>query len=57
MVPPPNIDPPIAAHREQLLSAIDSFTLRIPEMVVIGGLLRRAMPDDRAPGFPNTALG
>lgn len=56
MAPPPNIDPPIAAHREQLLSAIDSFTLRIPEMVVIGGLLRRAMPA-RAPGFPNTALG
>ena len=56
MVPPPNIEPPMAVHRDQLLAAIDSFTLRIPEMVVIGALLRRAMPD-RAPGFPNTAPG
>lgn len=56
MVPPPNIEPPIAVHRDQLLSAIDSFTLHIPEMIVIGALLRRAMPD-RAVGFSNTAPG
>lgn len=44
MVPVPNIVPPIALHRAQLLTAIDSFTSRIPEMVVIGELLHRAMP-------------
>lgn len=44
MIPLPNIAPPIALYRDQLLSAIDSFTLRIPEMIVVGELLRRAMP-------------
>jgi hypothetical protein len=34
--------PPVQGAR--LLAAIDAFTARIPEMVVIGGLLRRAMP-------------
>jgi hypothetical protein len=44
MVATRNLAPPADAHRERLLQAIEQFSLRIPEMVVIGGLLRRAMP-------------
>lgn len=53
MVSPTNIEPPIAVHRDQLLAAINSFTLRIPEMVVIGSLLSLAMPD-RGLGCPTS---
>ena len=35
---------PQADERQRLQSAIDRFGARIPEMVVIGGLLRRALP-------------
>lgn len=35
---------PQAGERQRLQSAIDRFGSRIPEMVVIGGLLRRALP-------------
>lgn len=38
--------PPAHAQRERLQQVIDQFSARIPEMVVIGGLLRRAMPAD-----------
>jgi hypothetical protein len=36
--------PPNADDRRQLQAAIDQFSRRIPEMVAIGGLLRRALP-------------
>ena len=44
VAPPPGPVPPRIAQREGLQSAIDRFSVRIPEMIVIGGLLRRAMP-------------
>jgi len=44
LAPPPGLTPPEAAQREGLQSAIERFGQRIPEMVVIGGLLRRALP-------------
>ncbi len=44
LAPPPGLAPPEAAQREGLQSAIERFGRRIPEMVVIGGLLRRALP-------------
>ena len=46
LMPAPDIGAPAAAERAQLQLAIDRFSLRIPEMVVIGGLLRRALPAD-----------
>lgn len=46
MAAPKNLVPPADAQRERLQAAIDQFSLRIPEMVVIGGLLRRAMPSN-----------
>lgn len=42
--------PPEGPHRQALEAALDSFTGRIPEMVVIGTLLRRAMPTNRMGG-------
>lgn len=51
------ISPPTAPHRKQLESAIDSFTLRIPEMVVIGALLRRALPDGASGGVGSDGHG
>jgi hypothetical protein len=36
---------PAAAQAQQLQAAIMQFTRRIPEMVVIGNLLRGALPD------------
>lgn len=44
MAVPKNLAPLAQTQRERLQQAIDQFSLRIPEMVVIGGLLRRAMP-------------
>ena len=41
---PPELPPPAGAARAQVLLAIERFTQRIPEMVVIGTLLRRALP-------------
>ena len=43
---PPNRPAPGAAERRQLQAAIAQFSARIPEMVVIGGMLRRALPTD-----------
>jgi hypothetical protein len=45
MARPREIASPNAAQRQQLQSAIGSFTLMIPEMVVIGAMLQRAMSD------------
>lgn len=47
MMPPRDLPAPAAEQRVQLQAAIDQFSPRIPEMVVIGGLLRRALPSDR----------
>ena len=47
MVPSKGLAPPVAAQRERLQAAIDRFSVRIPEMVVIGGLLGRAMPQQQ----------
>jgi hypothetical protein len=54
MAPAPSLPLPDAAERAKLLLAIERFSVRIPEMVVIGGLLRRALPAGapRAPGAP-----
>jgi hypothetical protein len=38
--------PPAAEQRTLLQAAIEQFSRRIPEMVVIGGVLRRALPSD-----------
>jgi len=46
---PAAVAAPAGAERLQLLQAIDRFSQRIPEMVVIGGLLRRAMPATAPP--------
>lgn len=46
MAPPPDLAPPGAEQRRQLQAAIEQFSARIPEMVVIGTLLRRALPHD-----------
>lgn len=43
---PANRPAPGAAERRQLQAAIAQFSARIPEMVVIGGVLRRALPTD-----------
>lgn len=43
---PPDLDAPAGERARQLQSAIDQFSRRIPEMVVIGGVLRRALPDE-----------
>jgi hypothetical protein len=41
---PAAFEKPAAAERARLQDAIDRFSSRIPEMVVIGGLLRSALP-------------
>ena len=41
---PPDRPAPAAEDRQRLQAAIAQFSERIPEMVVIGGLLRRALP-------------
>ncbi len=41
---PPDRAPPSGAQAQALLEAIDHFGARIPEMVLIGGLLARALP-------------
>lgn len=46
LAPPPHPAAPSGAASRQLQSAIDQFSRRIPEMVVIGGVLRRALPDE-----------
>ncbi|NKE65387.1 hypothetical protein RAMLITH_06100 [Ramlibacter sp. RBP-2] len=46
LVPPPDVDAPAGEQARQLQSAIERFSRRIPEMVVIGGVLRRALPDE-----------
>lgn len=49
MPQPDGIEAPAGVARERLAAAIDRFSQPIPEMVVIGGILRRAMPaDERA---------
>lgn len=44
MLPPPDLPPPVAEQHQRLQAAIHRFSERIPEMVVIGGLLQRALP-------------
>jgi hypothetical protein len=44
LVPPRDLAAPAGDGARQLQSAIDQFSRRIPEMVVIGGVLRRALP-------------
>ena len=46
MPPPKGVEAPVDGLRERLQAAIDHFSIRIPEMVVIGGVLCRAMPAD-----------
>ncbi len=41
---PPDRPAPTARERQRLQAAISQFSARIPEMVVIGGVLRRALP-------------
>ena len=41
---PAALPAPVAAERERLQQAIAQFSQRIPEMVVIGTMLRRALP-------------
>ncbi|MEO8652485.1 MAG: hypothetical protein ABI409_00030 [Ramlibacter sp.] len=43
---PPDRAAPAAGDRQRLQAAIAQFSARIPEMVVIGGVLRRALPAD-----------
>lgn len=50
MAPREGVPQPDAAQREPLQSALDRFGQRIPEMIVIGELLRRALPADPEPG-------
>jgi hypothetical protein len=42
--PSPELEAPSGAQARRLQSAIDQFSARIPEMVVIGNVLRRALP-------------
>lgn len=44
--------PPTSVEREQLQAAIDQFSQRIPEMVVIGGMLRRSLPTQPSNASP-----
>jgi hypothetical protein len=44
LAPPPDRPAPSGAQADRLRSAIEQFTVRIPEMVVIGNVLRRALP-------------
>jgi hypothetical protein len=48
-LPAPALLAPDAAQRARLQSAIERFGVRIPEMVVIGGLLMRALPAQLSP--------
>lgn len=41
---PVDLEPPAGEQRLRLQGAIDQFSRRIPEMVVIGNLLRRSLP-------------
>jgi len=45
LAPAPDLAAPGAAERRRLRSVIEQFSDRIPEMVVIGAMLRRALPD------------
>jgi hypothetical protein len=42
--PPAGLEPPAGAQALRLQAAIEQFSRRIPEMVVIGNLLRSALP-------------
>jgi hypothetical protein len=44
LTPPRELERPSGAQAQQLRAAIDAFSQRIPEMVVIGNTLRRALP-------------
>jgi len=44
LVPVAGLPPPSGQNSDQLLKAIAQFSIRIPEMVVIGNLLRAALP-------------
>jgi hypothetical protein len=44
VAPSPDVAAPTSIERANLKAAIDQFSWRIPEMVAIGGLLRRALP-------------
>lgn len=44
LAPPPDLEAPAGERARQLQSAIEQFSRRIPEMVVIGSVLRRALP-------------
>lgn len=44
LAPPAGLDAPSGEPARQLQAAIDQFSRRIPEMVVIGSVLRRALP-------------
>ncbi len=46
LAPPADAEPPDGDHARRLQAAIDQFSRRIPEMVVIGTVLRRALPQD-----------
>lgn len=46
LVPPSDLEPPAHEQARRLQDAIDRFSQRIPEMVVIGSVLRRALPDE-----------
>lgn len=46
LAPPRDLDAPAGEQARQLQSAIERFSSRIPEMVVIGTVLRRALPDE-----------
>lgn len=46
LAPPRDLQAPAGEQARQLQVALDQFSRRIPEMVVIGGVLRRALPDE-----------
>ena len=46
LVPPSELAPPAGEPAQRLQEAIERFSQRIPEMVVIGSVLRRALPDE-----------
>ena len=47
--PPRDVPPPAAVLQLAILAAIDRFTPVIPEMIVIGSMLARAMPEPAPP--------
>lgn len=46
LAPPGDLEAPSGERARQLQAALDQFGRRIPEMVVIGGVLRRALPEE-----------